>query len=179
MNKYTSAHVANYFLSSACDENISMTPLKLMKLVYFSYAWYLYLTNNDLFNEEIQAWKHGPVIPSIFHEFKQYGLYGDIRGQYATYIDLSNEDAPIPQKPIVNINELETNDALNSAICGVWFFYKKRSGDELEEISHSQTSAWSKYYEVGKNIVLNRESDKIEKIKARAKEGYDLAVKSL
>ncbi len=35
-NQYTSAHVANYFLSTACDVNIIITPLKLMKMVYFS-----------------------------------------------------------------------------------------------------------------------------------------------
>lgn len=177
--KYTSSHIANYFLSSACDENIIITPLKLMKMVYFSYAWYLYLSDKNLFKEDIQAWKHGPVIPSLYHEFKHFGLYGDIRGTYATYIDLTQEDTPIPQNPIVNIDELESNSNLNAAVCGVWYYYKNRNGDELEQISHQEGSVWQKYYKIGQNIIINDTDEQIALIKERAKIGYEKALKEL
>ena len=39
---YLPAHIANYFLSKAKKDGVKdMTPMKLIKLVYFSYAWYL------------------------------------------------------------------------------------------------------------------------------------------
>ena len=173
MNKYTSAHVANYFLSSAYGENIPITPLKLMKLVYFAYAWYLYFTDEKLYDEDIQAWKHGPVIPSLYHEFKHYGLYGDIRGKLATYIDLANEDAPVPEKPSFEPNELVGD--FNKSICGVWYLYKHNTGDELEEISHQEESVWSKYYIRNKNNSLIDNIDKQLLIKERAKTGYEKA----
>lgn len=173
--KYTPAHIANYFIASARDQKIVLTPLKLMKMIYFSYAWHLYLTSG----EDIQAWKHGPVIPSIYHEFKHFGLYSDMRSAYATYIDLSQEDAPVPQYPIVDLNELQTNDILNKSIGGVWFYYKDRSGDELEDISHTDGSVWRKYYQPGENIVINRESEKRELIATRAKTGYEKALETL
>ena len=87
--EYTPSHIANYFLYVARKENIDMSPLKLMKLVYFAYAWYLYLTDQDLFSEEIQAWKHGPAIRSLYDEFKRFGLYGNI-DTFSADIDAKN-----------------------------------------------------------------------------------------
>lgn len=171
--KYTASHVANYFLACATSEKILMTPLKLMKLSYFSYAWYLYLTNNSLFNEKIEAWKHGPVIPSLFHEFKHFGLYGDIRGTYATYIDLAKDDTPIAQIPMIEIDEIENNEDINASICGVWFYYKNKSGDDLEKTSHECGSVWEKYYKIGENIIINDSEEKLQMIKDRARIGFE------
>ena len=154
-----------------------MTPLKLMKLVYFSYAWFLHLTDEDLFDEEIQAWKHCPVIPSLYHEFKHFGLYGNIRGQYATYIDLTQDNTtPILQIPIVEDNALNNDNNLNKAICGVWFYYRDRSGDDLEQISHGSGSVWSSCYKISENIVINKDEVKKKLIKERAEIGCQKAM---
>lgn len=70
---YLPAHIANFFLWNADKEGIKdMTPMKLIKLVYISYAWSLAIYQNKLFNERIEAWRYGPVIPSIYHEFKRW-----------------------------------------------------------------------------------------------------------
>lgn len=175
----TPQHIANYFLACATEERVIITPLKLMKLVYFSYAWYLYLTDTGLFNEDIQAWKHGPVIPSLFHEFKHFGLYGDIRGTFATYIDLTQEDAPVPQTPMVDSNLIEDDENINAAICGVWFYYKNKTGDEPEAISHEDGSVWEQYYKVGQNIIINDDAEKRGFIKKRAKIGFEKSQKLL
>jgi len=53
-----------------------ITHLKLQKLVYISYGVYLAMTrgNKRLFNERIEAWPFGPVIPELYHEFKRFGM---------------------------------------------------------------------------------------------------------
>jgi uncharacterized phage-associated protein len=47
-----------------------MTHLKLQKLMYFAQAWHLANWNKPLFREDMQAWTHGPVVPSIWHQYK-------------------------------------------------------------------------------------------------------------
>jgi len=49
-----------------------MTHLKLQKLIYFAQAWHLANTGEPLFREDMQAWTHGPVVPSVWHAYKQY-----------------------------------------------------------------------------------------------------------
>jgi uncharacterized phage-associated protein len=68
----TANTVANYFLALAqeCEEPI--TNLKLNKLVYYTQAWHLALFNSALFDEKIEAWVHGPVLPVLYEAYKQF-----------------------------------------------------------------------------------------------------------
>ncbi|MDE0187387.1 MAG: DUF4065 domain-containing protein [Candidatus Poribacteria bacterium] len=56
--------VASYILHC----NGEMTTLKLQKLVYYCQAWSLVWDEEPLFDEEIQAWANGPVVPALFYE---------------------------------------------------------------------------------------------------------------
>jgi uncharacterized phage-associated protein len=47
-----------------------ITAMKLQKLVYYSQAWSLVWDENPLFDEEIQAWANGPVVPSLYAAHK-------------------------------------------------------------------------------------------------------------
>ncbi|WP_276883364.1 Panacea domain-containing protein [Campylobacter cuniculorum] len=49
-----------------------ITKLKLIKLVYYANALSLVYLEKPLFKEAIEAWKHGPVIASLYDELKQY-----------------------------------------------------------------------------------------------------------
>ena len=53
----------------------SSTPisnLKLQKLLYYIQGWSLGLRNVPAFQERIEAWVHGPVVPAAFHEYRKY-----------------------------------------------------------------------------------------------------------
>lgn len=54
--------VAEYIL----DKVGEMTAMKLEKLVYYSQAWHLAWTEHVLFNDRIEAWRDGPVVPSLY-----------------------------------------------------------------------------------------------------------------
>jgi uncharacterized phage-associated protein len=66
--------VATYIL----NKKTPITAMKLQKLVYYSQAWSLVWDEKPLFEEEIQAWRHGPVVPELYKahsgEFKLESL---------------------------------------------------------------------------------------------------------
>jgi len=47
--------------------------LKLQKLVYYAQAWSLALLRDKLFEEDFEAWAHGPVSPSIYRAYAGAG----------------------------------------------------------------------------------------------------------
>lgn len=72
--KYTASQIADWFLFSVDRAaGAGITHLKLQKLVYYAQAWSLALFNTPLFDEEIQAWAYGPVVPSLFRRFRNKG----------------------------------------------------------------------------------------------------------
>lgn len=75
---YSAKDIAKWFLCAVDRESgDSITHLKLQKLLYYAQAWSLVLLNKPMFNEEIQAWMHGPVVPEVYDEYSKYG-YNEI-----------------------------------------------------------------------------------------------------
>lgn len=51
-------------------EQKELSAMKLQKLVYYSQAWALAKLNRALFDDEIQAWANGPVVPALFNRHR-------------------------------------------------------------------------------------------------------------
>lgn len=68
----SSRDVAEYFLLLE-GEGGEISNLKLQKLVYYAQGFSLVLLGEPLFNETIEAWMHGPVVPSLYRRFNMYG----------------------------------------------------------------------------------------------------------
>lgn len=65
--------VANFFISlSNSAEEGHITNMKVNKLVYFAQAWSMVNLKEKLFDENIEAWQHGPVVPSVYNSFSKY-----------------------------------------------------------------------------------------------------------
>ena len=61
--------VAAYILDEyapMAKEHGPMTAMKLQKLVYYCQAWSLAWDEGPLFEEELEAWVHGPVVRDLF-----------------------------------------------------------------------------------------------------------------
>lgn len=109
--------VVPYLLRRARKSSVDLvTPLKLQKLLYYAQAWSLVFRRKALFYEDIEAWVHGPVVPSVYRRYKQY-----------SYNTLPEEDL---------INELKTDeiDLLDMVLMN----YGKKSARFLEELTHSE-----------------------------------------
>lgn len=59
--------VASVILSRRAGFTDAMT---LQKLLYYAQAWHLAVTSEPLFQEQIKAWKDGPVVPQVWHDRK-------------------------------------------------------------------------------------------------------------
>jgi len=46
--------------------------LKMQKLLYYSQKVHYSFYNEPLFIDDIEAWKHGPVIPKVYQFYKKY-----------------------------------------------------------------------------------------------------------
>lgn len=104
--------IAQWFLSKD-----SMTHKKLQKLCYYAQAWYCALYDGTpLFADEIQAWVHGPVIPSL------YPVFADFKW---TEIPKREFDASGFDEKTINILD------------AVYNTYGRFSGDQLESLTHS------------------------------------------
>ncbi len=120
--------VANFFIEMTnADEEGCMTNLKLNKLVYFAQAWSLAKLNKSLFEEDIQAWPHGPVIPSVYRAFSPCGRerIAETAGEY--------DD---------NIYSDEERDLL----LDVLEKYCSYSALGLRALTHKKGSAWFQSY---------------------------------
>ncbi len=67
MAKYRAKEVADYSLGSVePDSGDNLSNLKLQKLVAYAQGFHLAMKDGEpLFDEPIEAWAHGPVIPSM------------------------------------------------------------------------------------------------------------------
>lgn len=67
-------HIADYFLAVSNSTGELLSNLKLQKLVYYAQAWHLAMYNGKpLFDNEFQAWVHGPVLVELYNEYKYLG----------------------------------------------------------------------------------------------------------
>jgi uncharacterized phage-associated protein len=68
----TVAAVTAYILRFAHDRGSFVSNLKLQKLLYYSQGWHMALNDRQLFSGRFEAWVHGPVISSVYQEYKGF-----------------------------------------------------------------------------------------------------------
>jgi uncharacterized phage-associated protein len=71
--KESAYNVADYILFRAGEVGSFVSNLKLQKLLYYAQGWHLAHYQTELFNEKMEAWVHGPVIPSLYSKYRHYG----------------------------------------------------------------------------------------------------------
>lgn len=69
---YSALTIANYVILYSHSKNIEMNNLKLQKILYFLQGLYLVNYSDKLFNDNIEKWQYGPVVPEVYHAYKDY-----------------------------------------------------------------------------------------------------------
>ena len=119
---YTSKQIADWILSKVNTQaGDTISPLKLQKLLYYCQAWYYTIFKKELFQENIEAWAHGPVVAS------QYARFAFMLRPDQIKIDQINIDPPV----------LEADaDALLNEVLSI---YGEHSASYLEALTHKET----------------------------------------
>jgi len=96
-----------------------ITPLALQKLLYFAQGFQKAFTDTYLFEEDCEAWVHGPVFRDVYEKYKSYGF------------------SPIEEKEIryENIQLTEDEKELLDHVVSCFGCY---SGKVLEHMTHSE-----------------------------------------
>lgn len=67
--------IAKWFVNATDRESgDDITHLKLQKLLYYAQGWSLAIFDRPLFAEDLEAWAHGPVVVSVWDQFKSFGF---------------------------------------------------------------------------------------------------------
>jgi uncharacterized phage-associated protein len=69
---YSATIIAKWFVDWAATEDAHLSNLKLQKLLYYAQGHHLAGHRRPLFHDDIQAWSHGPVVPDVYHTFKEF-----------------------------------------------------------------------------------------------------------
>ncbi len=138
--------VANYFIDLAKEEGKDLQLLGLVKRVYIAHGFALALLGRGLLDprfDRVEAWKYGPVIPSVYHSFKQYCknpikkhtvmMHQDVDGNFEFIAPtMENEE----EKMIVKM---------------VWKRYHNYTGSQLVELTHRPGTPWGACYVPNEN----------------------------
>lgn len=135
---FSAAAVANEFLRLAHRDNEEITPLKMQKLVYVAHGWYLAITGQPLLAEQVQAWQYGPVIGSLYQQFKHFGARA-ITGSAQVY----TQEGYIPAKLDREADPAQVDKA-RAIIERVWREYGKFTAAQLTTWTHTEGSPWSR-----------------------------------
>lgn len=65
----------NYVQMEAEDAEY-ISNLKLQKLLYYAQGVYSAITGKPLFDDNLVAWAHGPVVIDVYHEYDRHGACG-------------------------------------------------------------------------------------------------------
>ena len=110
--------VADWILNEAEKQGIPITHMKLQKLLYYAQAYFLGMTGKPLFHNSISAWKHGPVVPDVYHSFNKFG------------------------KSVIHCSEtVEAPDKFKSFICSLIRDKGSLSAHALRNMTHND-NAW-------------------------------------
>ena len=95
-----------------------MTAMKLQKLLYYAQAWSLVWDEQPLFDNTIQAWANGPVVPAVYNAH---------RGQY--FVSLADFPTGKPES---------LASAQRATIDAILDYYGDRSAQWLIELTHAE-----------------------------------------
>ena len=67
---YEATALANFLLDLGDEEGLALTHMSLHKLIYVGHGWHLAANNQPLVQDAFEAWKYGPVLPTVYDAFK-------------------------------------------------------------------------------------------------------------
>ena len=154
MRTHDTLAIANWLLDRARADGKPLSPMKLQKLIYLAHGWALALADVALIDERPQAWSYGPVIPSVYHEFKEFGRnpintkatrLGPVDGQEFPE-DMGQFERIIHTEYETTEPKIENDPDAIALLERVWEVYGSWSAVQLSNMTHEPGSAWDEAY---------------------------------
>ncbi len=132
----SSVAIANYFIRKGLDEDTPVTAMQVLKLVYIAHGWHLAITKgHPLISDQVEAWKYGPVIPTLYHEIKVF------RGEpCSSLLSLFDGAGRKFRYPMVQ------DSGVGRLLDWVWERYGSKSGNYLSSLTHLPGTPWEKIW---------------------------------
>jgi len=148
-------NVARYFIVRAYEDGIEaeMTNMKVQKLLYYAQSLHLALYNEPLFDEEIQAWRYGPVCPPA----------------YRFYNEFEAKQLPIPSKDVL----LQIPDEKRELLEEIWGYFGGYHAYRLSDMTHLEFP-WKKARKGLPSVARSTEAILLEDMKALGHQKLDV-----
>lgn len=130
---YPASVIAYAFVKKGIGEGNFVTQMKLQKMVFFAHGYHLARYGERLIEEKFEAWKFGPVVPTIYHAFKSFGSRPITDKEYKYH------------EPVI-FPLFKLDDKANDAIEYTWKVTKDLSALSLSNWTHKTGSPWRKVY---------------------------------
>lgn len=141
------SRVCNYLINKGISNDRPLSNISLQKLLYFAQG--VYLANREdkvLFEEDFYAWKFGPVIESVYQEFKVFGNNA---------ITPNNGGTNFESKYLSFYNQLSKDH--KDCLDVTYSAFGKFSPFELVSLTHLKDSPWHQVYQIGVNKIIDKE----------------------
>ena len=151
---HDSRAVANEMLEIAREEGVTLTPMQLIKLVFFAQGWSLGLRGKRLFAHDVSAWQYGPVVSQVYWAFNKFGR--------SPINEKATDEHGLPYRGAFTADERRL---LRSVVRG----YGTRYAYTLSNMTHEPGTPWSKTYRPGmrNRIPIDVMQDYFERLAAR------------
>lgn len=129
---YDARGIANYFLDRACQRELEVTVMTLLKVLYFAHGWHLAKYGQPLVAQPFEAWQHGPVNRVVYDQLKRRGSK-PIKDRMQVF------DANICgyTDAVANFDE-ETSKFLDD----IFDYYARFHAFHLSDLTHELGSPW-------------------------------------
>ena len=137
-NRHDPRTVANAFIQRSLDDDSPITPMEVQKLVFFTHGWMLGIHETPLHYGQWEAWKHGPVLPVVYHNLSYFGAN------------------PITET-IRFADDPDFNEVEQGMIDFVYRDYRPMGAVRLSGLTHLKGSPWEqvKRKRWGSNVIPN------------------------
>lgn len=122
MMTYDARQVANWFVTRAQRDGRTLSVMSLLKLTYIAHGWHLESQSAPLFDNRVEAWQYGPVIPDVYSDFRRQGL--------------------TVGRPVTSVPQCDFDPADESLLEQVWKIYGALPAFRLSDLTHVAGGPW-------------------------------------
>ena len=140
------AAATNALIEAAEARGIALDPMKLQKLLYLTHGYYHAVTGRPWVDEAFEAWDYGPVAPSLYREFRQYGAKPLKRGERMTEVGFDDDGDFDLVAPVA---DLAADPKAKRVLDFVLDRYGSKSAIYLSDLTHKVGSPWHKVKQRG------------------------------